>query len=265
MVTARARVLTAAVALPLALALIRLAPARLFVVVVVVLTVWALAEVVWMTDAGRAGGVLVFLAGTGVLGAVLCTSVGAWAVGLAAVGVLSGELAWVAVAGGQRLPRGVPLAALGALYAGGLFPYFILLRARPQGVALLTLVLAIVVAADTAAYFWGSLKGRVRLLVQVSPKKTVEGAVAGLIASIAAGIVVAPVVGLGLRAGRVAGFSAALGAMAEVGDLAGSAFKRVCGVKDSGWVFPGHGGLLDRATSLAFAAVLAYYYNRVFL
>jgi phosphatidate cytidylyltransferase len=51
----------------------------------------------------------------------------------------------------------------------------------------------------------------------------------------------------------------AVGILAQAGDLANSAFKRVAGVKDSGWIFPGHGGLLDRASSLVFPAVLTYY------
>ena len=53
--------------------------------------------------------------------------------------------------------------------------------------------------------------------------------------------------------------SLGVGILAQTGDLANSAFKRMAGVKDSGWIFPGHGGLLDRASSLVFPAVLTYY------
>ena len=57
-------------------------------------------------------------------------------------------------------------------------------------------------------------------------------------------------------------FAGLVAILAIIGDLANSAFKRVAGVKDSGWIFPGHGGLLDRTCSLVFAAVLTYYYSR---
>jgi phosphatidate cytidylyltransferase len=56
--------------------------------------------------------------------------------------------------------------------------------------------------------------------------------------------------------------AAGVGVLAQLGDLAGSAFKRVAGVKDSGWIFPGHGGLLDRTCSLVFAAAFTYYCSR---
>jgi len=62
----------------------------------------------------------------------------------------------------------------------------------------------------------------------------------------------------------VAGLAAlaAIGVLAQLGDLAGSALKRSAGVKDSGWIFPGHGGLIDRTCSIVFAVTLAYYWGR---
>jgi phosphatidate cytidylyltransferase len=56
--------------------------------------------------------------------------------------------------------------------------------------------------------------------------------------------------------------SAAIAVLAQLGDLAGSALKRRAGVKDSGWIFPGHGGLLDRTCSMVFATVFTYYWSR---
>jgi phosphatidate cytidylyltransferase len=62
--------------------------------------------------------------------------------------------------------------------------------------------------------------------------------------------------------GETLALSAAIGILAQIGDLAGSALKRRAGVKDSGWIFPGHGGLLDRTCSMVFATVLTYYWSR---
>ncbi len=62
--------------------------------------------------------------------------------------------------------------------------------------------------------------------------------------------------------GRILLFAAMISILAQLGDLAGSALKRAAGVKDSGWIFPGHGGLLDRTCSLVFALFFAYYWLR---
>ena len=92
-----------------------------------------------------------------------------------------------------------------------------------------------------------------------------------IVAGIAAGALIAcAIAGLALRgvlvpawsAGRTLFASVLICALAQIGDLVGSSVKRAAGVKDSGWIFPGHGGLLDRTCSLVFAAVLTYYYSR---
>ncbi len=152
------------------------------------------------------------------------------------------------------------MALLGALYVGVLFPYFALLRNQPDGVRLIILSLLLVVAGDTGAYLVGCGWGRIKLAPRVSPGKTVEGAIASAAASLLAMVLLRGVLADALTIAQALVFALAINLMAQVGDLAESALKRVAGVKDSGRLFPGHGGLLDRADSLVFAAFFTYYY-----
>jgi phosphatidate cytidylyltransferase len=122
--------------------------------------------------------------------------------------------------------------------------------------------MAITFGADTGAYFAGRLFGRHKLYEKVSPKKTIEGAVGGLAAGIGfafLGRAIAP--GLGdltpLDAILLGGVGAALGI---VGDLFESLLKRSSGVKDSGDLIPGHGGVLDRIDALLFVGPFVYFY-----
>ena len=109
-------------------------------------------------------------------------------------------------------------------------------------------MLLLVVASDTGAYFAGRSIGRIKLAPQVSPNKTVEGAMGGLLLAVAAGWLLAAAAGAGVDARDALVVSAAIGACRRSSAIwPNSAFKRVAGVKDSGWIFPGHGGLLDRA------------------
>ena len=162
---------------------------------------------------------------------------------------------------------------LGALYTGGTLSFAVLLRSLPEtmgtipvhpweGTLLVFLPLAITWAGDTAAFFVGRSIGRTRLAPQVSPGKTVEGGVGGLAASLAVGVAAGflldgfGTVPLSPLAGGVIGL--VLGAAAQVGDLAESVLKREAGVKDSGAILPGHGGVLDRLDALFFTLPLAY-------
>ena len=168
----------------------------------------------------------------------------------------------VGVSGPESIPRGAMEVASAALYVGPLFPFFALVRNGPNGVQLLVLMLLLVICADTGAYFVGRAIGRHKLAFKVSPGKTIEGAIGGILASIAGGLILRPRLVAEWSIGRVIVFAGLVAILAIIGDLANSAFKRVAGVKDSGWIFPGHGGLLDRTCSLVFAAVLTYYYSR---
>ncbi len=124
-----------------------------------------------------------------------------------------------------------------------------------QGRELVLILLALVWATDTGGYFVGRRFGRTKLSPQVSPNKTWEGAVGGLLfAAVVAGL---GGLVLGYSGSRLTAFVAvgtAVAAVSIVGDLTISMFKRQCGVKDTGTLFPGHGGVLDRLDSLFAAA-----------
>jgi phosphatidate cytidylyltransferase len=261
----RTRVWTALVALPALLALVLFAPAPWFAAFVGVLTVWGLYEVGAMTQARTPGAIgALVLAGGG--SAILL----AWAperLWFIPLGVILAMLTLVVrvrrdpVSAAAAPSSGIGLTLVGAFYVGALFPYFALLRNRPDGIAVIIFVLLLVIASDTGAYFAGSWLGRIRLAPRVSPKKTVEGAIGGLALCVVAGLLLHQRLLSRWSVGQAVAFSAAIGILAQLGDLAGSALKRSAGVKDSGWIFPGHGGLLDRTCSMVFATVLAYYWS----
>jgi phosphatidate cytidylyltransferase len=120
--------------------------------------------------------------------------------------------------------------------------------------SLLLFVLLIVWAADIGAYFVGKQFGRVKLAPSISPGKTWEGVIGGL------ALVVLLAVGRSFWPGNdlavIIPFSLAVASISIVGDLTVSMFKRTAGLKDSGTLFPGHGGVLDRVDSVAAAAPL---------
>ena len=122
------------------------------------------------------------------------------------------------------------------------------------GVEYLLFTLMIVWAADAGAYFAGKAFGRVKLAPAISPGKTWEGVIGGLV------LVGALAIGVGiwrdLNIAVFLPFVLAVAALSVVGDLTVSMFKRTAGVKDSGTLFPGHGGVLDRIDSVAAAAPL---------
>jgi phosphatidate cytidylyltransferase len=152
---------------------------------------------------------------------------------------------------------------LGALYLGVLGGTLGALRLRPpvaDGGLRLVLLLAILILADTFAFFVGHALGRRRLAPSLSPGKTVEGAVGGLLGGVLGALAVQRLALPGLPPLHAAGLGLAVSAMGTLGDLEESLLKRWAGVKDSGRLFPGHGGMLDRLDSLLFGAPVLYYY-----
>jgi phosphatidate cytidylyltransferase len=152
-----------------------------------------------------------------------------------------------------------------ALYLGGLMQFYFPLRRLPTEFVAGFWVIALLILSwvcDSSAYFVGGAIGRIRLAPSISPKKSVEGAVAGL----AAAALVGPL--LGLAAGQppllMAGYGLVIALATIAGDLVESLVKRQTGVKDSGVLIPGHGGLLDRMDSLLFCAPIAVLYLHAF-
>jgi phosphatidate cytidylyltransferase len=146
------------------------------------------------------------------------------------------------------------------VYVGGTLAAVALVRDfDPTGVwVLLTMVLAW--GSDTSAYFVGRKFGKTKLAPRISPKKTLEGSAGGLAASVVGAVIMSFFLpGLGPIDAIALGILA--GAAGQAGDLLMSVLKRSSGVKDSGGILPGHGGILDRADALAFTAPATWAYG----
>lgn len=152
------------------------------------------------------------------------------------------------------------MVTFGLLYVPLLLGHLALLRFLPQGRLWVFLVLVIVMVGDSAAYFVGSAWGRRRLYPAISPKKSIEGALGGLAGSLLGALLFKVCFFPALKYHDAALLGLGLGCFSQLGDLFESMLKRGFGVKDSGTLIPGHGGILDRLDSLLFAFPLAYYY-----
>jgi phosphatidate cytidylyltransferase len=147
-------------------------------------------------------------------------------------------------------------AAFGALYIGAPCLALLWLRANePHGEYWTALVLAVAWAADIAAFLVGSALKGPKLWPQFSPNKTWSGFVGGLVAASLAALAVARFLPMGLDPPRAAALGLFAGLATMAGDLWESTLKRRFGVKDSGDLIPGHGGLLDRVDGLMFAVL----------
>jgi len=150
---------------------------------------------------------------------------------------------------------------LGILYIPLLMSHFILMRQAPEGVLWVFFTLVLAFSGDTAAYYVGRKLGRRKLLPRVSPGKSVEGTLALIAGSIAGALVFRQLFFpmIPWMHAAVLGFVGSI--VGQLGDLFESALKRSAGVKDSGVLLPGHGGILDRLDCLMFIAPLVYYYQ----
>jgi phosphatidate cytidylyltransferase len=155
----------------------------------------------------------------------------------------------------------------GSIYVGWIGAYLISLRALPDGMWWVLLVLTIIWAADIAAYFVGKAIGKHPFSPRLSPKKTWEGYFAGILAAVLVGAALGALwqfaagtyeSSLDSIQGAILGL--VVGALSPIGDLGISMIKRELDVKDTSSLLPGHGGLLDRIDTWLWAGVLSYYF-----
>ncbi|MGW8250380.1 MAG: phosphatidate cytidylyltransferase [Anaerolineales bacterium] len=261
------RVLVAAILLPIGLVLIWLGGMAFALMVALILSLAAW-EYVSLFRAGglQPSGVLVV---TGTLALVIGRyftgfSSAAWLVSL----VILASMAYHLVAyerGRDQAGTDFGVTLAGVMYFGWIGSYLISLRELPEGVWWVLLALPSVWLADSGAYFIGRRFGRHKLSPRLSPKKTWEGYLGGVLFGVLGGALLAyiwsfwtgPDTYITPLNGALMGL--VLSVITTLGDLGESMIKRQVGVKDSGKLLPGHGGVFDRIDSWLWAGVLAYY------
>ena len=178
-----------------------------------------------------------------------------------ALGLIAGG-GWTVVTFGRDPQAGQKAARMlmGVVYVGLPLGLATIVWQMPQGATWLLTILAIVFVGDISAFYVGTYRGRRKLCPKVSPNKTVEGALGGLAGSVMVGVglklVLFPQVSLtGMMAAGLL-----MGLAGQMGDLFESVLKRSADIKDSGWLLPGHGGILDRIDALLFALPVGWFF-----
>lgn len=147
-----------------------------------------------------------------------------------------------------------------AIYCGLMLSFLGLIRDLPNGPLWLFLVLGSTFGADTGAYIAGRLFGRHKLAPHISPGKTIEGLLGGIVMSVAWALACRYIISQQIQIQDCLAVGVGVGLIGPLGDLSESLLKRSVGVKDSGHLIPGHGGLLDRIDALLFTSPIVYYY-----
>ncbi|GBC59300.1 phosphatidate cytidylyltransferase [Desulfonema ishimotonii] len=159
----------------------------------------------------------------------------------------------------------IALQVRAVVYIPVLLSFAILIRNGSDGLVWLFFLLGIVFAGDIGALYAGTYLGKHKLCPSVSPGKTVEGALGGLAANLLIGSLIRVFFLPGMAWGGSLLFFLCAGIAGQVGDLFESEFKRAAGIKDSGVILPGHGGILDRIDALLFALPVAYFFKKFIL
>ncbi|SPF43132.1 Phosphatidate cytidylyltransferase [Candidatus Sulfotelmatobacter kueseliae] len=288
------RIATAVVLIPIVLALILRAPVPVLAVVAAIVALLAIHEFLKLTESYGVQPIgwptylfsvlfllmLAFSAG----GETPLLSTGQFLVTLGFAAAIAPFIFLTRAMRAEDLRNGYPAAAASVFaFTYIALPMGMLIQLRQQwaGAFYLLYLLLVVWAGDIFAYFVGKSIGRHLMAPRISPKKTWEGAAASLIASVGVGCLLfhyaLPVSSALLRWGLIARrdgrfgleqpamgpvilLTVILNIAAQLGDLVESLIKRGAGVKDSGAILPGHGGMLDRIDALLFAAPVLWYY-----
>lgn len=147
---------------------------------------------------------------------------------------------------------------LGVIYLGFSFAFMLETRLIDNGLYLTLFIFFITWASDSGAYFIGKKFGKKKLLPEISPKKTVEGSIGGIFFSIIVGLISNYYFNIDDNWFFIITIAILISIIGQFGDLIESALKRSKGVKDSGTILPGHGGILDRFDSLIFIFLVMY-------
>ncbi len=154
----------------------------------------------------------------------------------------------------------ISVTLLGVFYVALLFSYQVAVRLGPDGKHWLVFLFFVIWATDIGAYAVGIPFGKHRLYEKVSPKKSIEGFLGALAGAAGMALLCRVWFMPDIGKSEVVAISLVLAVVGTIGDLAESLLKRAAGVKDSGTIIPGHGGILDRMDSMLFAAPVLYYY-----
>ncbi len=257
------RLAVAAVAIPLTVGLVLWASPFLFFLVLGVLVVLAQFEFyrlfpsmpfdtgIWMgLSAGTGLLYVIYLKSTGAVPPETLEVVGA----LLLLTVMGGT---VLTGGAARIGQ-LAIVWLGIMYIPFLMGTILLIRGIPGGARWILYLLALTWIVDAGGYFVGKAFGRHKMAPTLSPGKTWEGAVGGAVAGIIFSLLVVSWLPAPLTRTAVFWIGLLLSISGQIGDLVESSFKRQAGVKDSGLLFPGHGGMLDKVDSLIFNAPVLY-------
>ena len=160
----------------------------------------------------------------------------------------------------ESVAAGWAYSVAGLFYAPFLLSFVVLLRAREFGLAWIALLMIVTWAGDSGAYFAGRAFGKHKLYPEVSPKKTWEGLFGGVVLSVVGAFVARATFFPQLSVVDCLLLAPVADLAGVAGDLCESLLKRASGVKDSGTILPGHGGMLDRLDSLFFSAPVVFGY-----
>lgn len=239
--------------------------APIYAVLAASLVVLGLSEYFFMLNQVGVKGYSKLAYGLGVL-LILCVYLGDYFLPWAVFGVIALFAAWLfSNSDIKDALNQIAGTLLGIIYVAGPLGFLLAIVMLERGRFLLFFIFFIIWSGDTGAYYVGKNFGKRLLAPKVSPGKTIEGSIGGIFGSLVGGLTAWFWFLEGISLTHCLIVIIICGIIGQFGDLAESIIKRSAGVKDSGSIIPGHGGILDRIDSLIFAGPVFYVYHSAFL